>query len=937
MKKIILFILTIMAIANSAFAKKEKFESSTITGATPNNSSVTHWGINKILTAEVAGFTFNNAAYKTKEVKSYIQLRLKTDAIPNLTAFRAKVPVKVTYFLNNSSFSIPVVENKILTVEFDPTEGAKYKNIDLLLIPNAYKVQVEYVANITLETLSNPITPIAISNTHRDFIELQAFTEIERYFNFNDVFQSGTGNIQFWTDNIITEYSQPANELTVRWDEIKYAEGYELEYTFVDDYSDDIANYLSADQLRFSFKNNSTRILLEKNEYTMPLVQEHGYLVFRVRGYGMTGSNFDRMYFGNFDLDAGGGFPANHIFTVGSFPHKFKVDAQTHSTDKINWQSVTTFAEEGKSKTVAKYMDGMMRERQIVTSISTDHNAIVAETIYDRQGRPAVNILPAPVTYSAIKYYANFNQNQAGQPYSYLDFDLKGADVCSPAVINPLKKPNNQGAGNYYSKNNDIKNGYNAYIPEAYGYPFSTVRYMKDHTNRVVRQGGVGEIFQPGKTTDGIQNHDTKFYYGKPTQERLDRLFGTDVGYREHYQMNMVVDANGQAAVSYVDLDGKTIASALAGKNPVSLDRLDSYRSDVITTNLLDNSAAPAFGEVMLLASESFLVPDDNTVHQFTYKLNPRTYDALSCNGANYCLDCIYDIEIKVVNDECVVALKDTTFTVGTLANLNTVCNDANASSAFNFSLNLNRGSYTVSRKLVVNQQAAITYANAILNDPNNVCLESYQDFLNEEIANLDSTRCMSACEACEAEAAQITQAAALAQARQACDSLWCTPQMPTLCDVARISMINDLYPGGQYAQYLNNNGDVSLTVSPISIFNTTDFNTTVKRINFAGLQNIQVTILGQTHPLSYYTANADSLKKLIVNWPDGLAEELLPLHPEYCYLEFCNTMQGSNEFDTKLVTALTFQEAQQAGLLSNINSFFIQDAFYTTVLQEPF
>jgi RHS repeat-associated protein len=935
MKKITLFILTIMAIATNAFAKKEKFVSSTINGATLNNPSVTHWGINKTLTAEVVGFTFNSSTYKTKEVKSYIQLRLKTENIPNLTAFRAKVPVKITYFLNNSSFATPIVENKTLTVEFDPTEGVKYKNIDLLLIPNAYKVQVEYSANsITLETLSGTNTPISITNDHRNFIELQAFTEIERYYNFNNIYQTGVGSVEQVIEHIQINFQNANNELTLNWDALPYAEGYELEYTFVDDYSDDIANYLPASQLRFSFKNNSTRILLEKNEYTMPLVQEHGYLVFRVRGYGMAGSNFDRIYFGNFDLDAGGGFPANHIFTVGSFPHKYKIDAQTHTTDKINWQSVTTFAEEGKSKTVAKYMDGTMRERQIVTSISTDHNAIVAETIYDRHGRPAVNILPAPVDLPAIKYYANFNQNQAGQPYSHLDFDIKGADVCSPAIINPLKRPNNQGAGNYYSKNNDIKNGYNAYIPEAYGYPFSTVKYMPDNTTRVVRQGGVGEIFQPGKTTNGIQNHDTKFYYGKPTQERLDRLFGTDVGYREHYQMNMVVDANGQAAVSYVDLDGKTIASALAGKNPESLDRLDSYHSDVVTTNLLDNSAAPAFGEGMLLASESFLVPDDNTVHQFRYELSPRTYDALSCNGANYCLDCIYDIEIKVINDECGIALKDTAFTVGTLTNLNTLCNDANASSAFNFSLNLNRGSYTVSRRLVVNQQAAITYANAILNDPNNVCLETYQDFLNDEIANLDSTRCMNACEACEAEATQITQAAALAQARQACDSLWCKPQMPTLCDVARISMINDLYPGGQYAQYLNNNGDVSLTVSPISIFNTTDFNTTVKRINFAGLQNIQVTILGETHPLSYYTSDTTRLRHLIANWPDGLAEELLPLHPEYCYLDFCNTMTSSNEFDTKLVTTLTFQEAQQAGLLNDINLFFNQDAFYTTVLQ---
>ncbi|HPI46605.1 MAG TPA: hypothetical protein PLH91_15320, partial [Tenuifilaceae bacterium] len=355
----------------------------------------------------------------------------------------------------------------------------------------------------------------ALTPDIKKFISLQTFTEHERYYNFNNIY--GISPISdFSVSNITSNFNATNNELTIQWNPNSYAEGYELEYTFVDDYTDELNSYIDPNLLSFRFKNNSTRVLLNNNKYTLPLVQEHGYLVYRVRGYGKAGDQYDNLFYGPFSTTMGGTNPSQ-VFNVGSYTLKFFVtNSNVHTNDKINWQSVTTFAEEGKSKTVVKYMDGTMRERQLVTSTSTEKNAIVAETIYDFQGRPAVNILPAPVDNPAIKYYPNFNQNMNGQPYSYLDFDFKGMG-CEPFAINPLKQSNNLGAGNYYSKENPIQKEFNAYIPEAKGYPFSRVIYMPDQTQRVVRQGGVGEIFQPGKTTNtNDDNHDTKFFYGKP-------------------------------------------------------------------------------------------------------------------------------------------------------------------------------------------------------------------------------------------------------------------------------------------------------------------------------------------------------------------------------------------------------------------------------------
>src|SRR5690606_12744377 len=128
------------------------------------------------------------------------------------------------------------------------------------------------------------------------------------------------------------------------------------------------------------------------------------------------------------------------------------------------WQLTTTFAEEGKKKEVVNYADGSNRSRQTVTKINSNNNVIVAETVYDYQGRPAVNILPVPVEKNedctennyepSIRFYPNFNINEGNTSYTKLDFDLDTEDPCLVGV-GPLKT--SSGASNYYSIDNPDK------------------------------------------------------------------------------------------------------------------------------------------------------------------------------------------------------------------------------------------------------------------------------------------------------------------------------------------------------------------------------------------------------------------------------------------------------------------------------------------------
>lgn len=925
---IILTCLISIQFANAktiTYASNDKINGNINSSGNPNLVS---WSSSKRLSVSLPQLsTSNNGSiinFKTKKLVSYVKLWLNTESIPSgLNSFTANVPVTITYYFENGP---NVVVNKILEVDYDPTLGAKYKNVTLEQYENAYKIEVDYIAN------SIQLTNRTITASHRDFISMQAFIEHERYDNFNNVF--GNSQHSNFTSNLVGVSTDILNrEITFTWNTIPNAEGYEFEYTFIDNYGNLPGSVITANQINFSFKNNSIRILLKDNKHTMPLIQEQGYLVYRVRGYGMAGNNLDRIFFGNYGPTTGGTNP-NQTFNVGTFPNRYLVVNERHTGDRINWQSVTSFAEEGKSKTVVQYMDGTMRNRQTVTSTSTERNAVVAEIIYDYQGRPAVTVLPTPTENAAIKYYPNFNQNLQGQPYSYKDFDFKGQNECDFFNINPLKQQSNIGAGNYYSQYNPNKTNFNAFIPEANGYPFTRVTYMPDPTDRVVRQGGLGEIFQPGNTNStSYQGHDTKYYYGKPEQEKLDRLFGTNVGYAQFYQKNLVVDSNGQASVSYVDLDGKTIATALAGNAPKSLEKLESYESNFIKINLLSNNDIVDNNEHSITNTQSFLVSNNKTDYSFKYYFQGNNFNALSCSGSDYCLDCIYDLEITLVNDQCGKIEYSKIMTIGKLEDLNFICSDAQTTIDFDFSVNLNIGSYTITKKLIVNKTAAETYANNILNDPNNKCLKSYEEFYEEEWANRDQTRCLDACESCEKETqnSELT-ASQITNALKECEQ-WCNPQVANLCDIARTNIINDLTPQGQYAIYQDNNGNTALNSSPISILNQSA-NPNVKTLfNSPALTNtITISIPGQpSHPLSYYLSTPNLLKYLIQNWPDDLSEKLAPLHPEYCYLKFCDIQPviASNNFDTKYMSADTFADAQAANIVNNINQFYNQDPLY--------
>src|SRR5690606_2509493 len=192
------------------------------------------------------------------------------------------------------------------------------------------------------------------------------------------------------------------------------------------------------------------------------------------------------------------------------------------------------------------------------------------------------SMLPTPITSSGIGFYENGSQPFNGG-YSKANFDRdnnfvgsNGPDLMSTTLAL---------TSNYYSPLTPSTSLFKDFIPDADSLPFSRTIYKRDGTDRITEQTGVGSVLNHGTANT------TKYYYGSPADMEIERLFGNEVGPAAFYQKNMVKDPNGQVSIQYLDKEGRTIATSLAGTASSPLLDIDYQPEPVdILANLLSNN-----------------------------------------------------------------------------------------------------------------------------------------------------------------------------------------------------------------------------------------------------------------------------------------------------------------------------------------------------------
>ncbi|HVU55676.1 MAG TPA: hypothetical protein VHD83_11520, partial [Puia sp.] len=737
------------------------------------------------------------------------------------------------------------------------------------------------------------------------------------------------------TDITVTPVADTADELPVSWTAVLGADQYDLEWTYID--SSALRTPGRYPDVTKVFLNNASRASVSGTSYRIPLMYDDtGVVYIRVRPV---------------QVGAANAVTAAEWSSEASTPVMGSYTFSGHQPS-MNWQSNISYAEEGKRKVVVQYFDGSLRSRQTVTKDNTTNTTIVAETYYDYQGRPAIQVMPSPTLNTVIQYTAGFNVSVNGAEYSQSNYDsLPGmASVCD-AHADPMDTTT--GASAYYSTNNPSKTiGMNQFIPDAKKYPFTETEYTPDNTGRISRQGGVGPDHQLGS------GHETKYFYGTPDQDELDGLFGTEVGDHTHYFKNMVRDANGQYSVSYVDMHGRTIATALTGNTPEHLTALPSNTSYKVTDNLLDSNAVATIQDLSMISQKGLLVPVADTFN-FHYRLTPDVFSEMNCNDHPVCYTCLYDLEI-IITDDCSGNVFDTVVN-------NFHISDSCSPSAFSvdFSRILPEGSYLITKKLTVDRDSYNSYLNNVYL-PGNTCTNLTQYISRQDSINAASTgQCTPDCASCRSAvgdwptfwtnfrthagipdadtAAYKTEAmTAYQNALSACDDL-CNSNQSDANDI-RKAMLQDLTPPfGQYADTTKRPSD-----DIYSIFyqraNDTSFTPVYKLPGIVYKDdngNPDMAFNAQSNIM--VNPNTLTVAQFVQAFRPSWAESLLPYHPEYCKLLAMEAQDSSNKWDRYMESIEDYQTAYDQGFLNptgrdpvDKRSPFGYFAFITATGQDP-
>ncbi len=762
----------------------------------------------------------------------------------NIAAYQLSMKVEVKSY--NAAGAIMSTITHTFDIAYAPNDSTNFRD-RMSIVVNSFAYS--YTAKITQITLNGANQTVVPANV---YVKANLFLDrIRNYTSASSLAPTVNDYILYDTDS-----DGNMDEIEISWAAQQGAEEYQLEWAFVNDYKD-ATTFLSGaelESLKVNFKLNSTRISTTSQSYRISLAFDHGYLVFRVRGSGRKLTELNRVIFSPWSqpdqITIGG---VGGILGTGQNKRCYVI-TQSFEVNK-NWQYSTTYAEEGKKKEVVSFFDGSLRNRQMVTKINSDNNTIVGETVYDHQGRPVIQVLPTPVEDNALpviagnnqetslKYYSNFTKDGAGNEFERTDFDINTTGICT---VEPEPMSTASGASRYYSPLNPDNAGVQGYLPDAERFPYSQVEYTPDNTGRIRRQGGVGDEFQLGT------GHESKYFYAHPFQENLNNLFGSEVGNAAHYQKNMVVDPNGQVSVSYLDQEGRVIATALAGTAPTTLKDInlpltyDNVTVDLFAKNAAGVSVANELNEVE--ASKEFnqvvaLSAPSSLTLSYSMSIDPFTTSCLT----NVCFSCIYDLEIEIRNDcgelipNTVTNLNNLTkmvgrFTINPTTNKlefyldNTNCTYNNAYSGTFTTAVLPIGTYQITKRLSVNQEALDSYIDQYLTSNSNTCKETFESFETQlegttpledcdVIINCDS--CVTALGSLEdfianGEGTQADYELAVELCKEPCkaDSYY-----ETMYEQLRM----DFVPGNQYAQYILPSGVVNPSNFPLSIFNTSN------------------------------------------------------------------------------------------------------------------
>ncbi|PWV56687.1 RHS repeat-associated core domain-containing protein [Chitinophaga sp. S165] len=811
-------------------------------------------------------------------------------------AFKCEIDLKIESWYEPGQPGPDITDHVKLNINYDPVAGVAYQDAAVHRYMNAHQVRIT-INDITSAELEAPLPAT---------FRLSSQIVVERSYDLD--------NTAKLLPKIIMPNAGEANDVSLIWNKITGAEEYDVEWTFIDEdsYHGSMLGKpegVKEADLKAMFRNNATRVTVQKELFDISLVNNSKYLLVRMRPvqYQDDGSRLEHPWQYETKQGAADEVKLGVVELTGY---------EWHEENK-NWQYNAVYAEDGKKKEVVSYFDGTLRSRQTVTVNNSDKSAVVQESIYDEFGRPLVSILPVPLKESAFKYYPGLHKASDNTPYNF-NHVYGNTAFC---IDRPQPLKTSVGAAKYYSPLNEFLQGDNVrsenkYIPDAAGYPFAVTRYTSDNTGRVSVQGGVGELFQPG-SNNGVSKA-TRLFYGKPEQFELDRLFGNDVGYASHYLKNVTVDGNNQVSISYQDAAGRTIATALTGDTPENLDGLPSKPEVVQKTEVVLNREFSFDASKMMVTGTATYTSTVRGPVKLNYDVMRliRKYEE---NGVQICSNCYYQLYVRITDNCGKEILRNTLpFHIGFQSGSCGVEYLDHGELDATFEI----GEYYMTFDLTIPEESVAAFTREYITKNTN--LKSQWSFIENALHGKDFTSCFNDCTTCKESLGDLSEFSRRIKEQLLSDSVviddatinpWINhlyDSLSTQCAALKASCGNnspckdledkmrlDVSPGGQYALFDANYAPVEASINILNLYWRQVFNPTPE----TSQDYIDEQFELEDGTISSPHDSAFTLQLLVRYWRPEWAGRFVEFHPEFCALQFCRDNSELLDWDLRLRT----------------------------------
>ncbi|WP_068473210.1 hypothetical protein [Saccharicrinis aurantiacus] len=308
---------------------------------------------------------------------------------------------------------------------------------------------------------------------------------------------------------------------------------------------------------------------------------------------------------------------------------------------EINYNYSRIFTENGKSKELVTYANGLNQVKQTSTYLKSENVSVTTQTILDHTGRPALVTMPVPVDGKNIDYTEELVRSAVtGELYTADNFDTE-QNFQNPEAIKEDKE--------FLYYNNSHNN-----VAAAEGYAYTRTIFNSDGTGRIKEQSGVGKAHSINTIDE--EKHTTRYFYESATKDELLALFGDEAPNYEFVFKTITVDPNQVATVTFTNKEGQTIATGLNFRDDDGLNQIrsgaNSYQYEAEIKHRLKHNIKTKDG---FISSKRIYIPDleDKESYPLTinYSIDQKTLDK-NCVSVEF--DCDYELTIEVlkVNDD---------------------------------------------------------------------------------------------------------------------------------------------------------------------------------------------------------------------------------------------------------------------------------------------